>query len=104
MSTARRIKAEYAEKAKIRSKNQGFALSKKMRFRQSASELAVHDNAFEKAVLTIGTGSVTAGIILCLIVKPIRQTVKKKDKLTYAVLVFLKTAGVRSCEQQGDLI
>jgi hypothetical protein len=36
------------------------------------------DNAFEKAVLTIGTGSVTAGIILCLIVKPIRQTVKKK--------------------------
>ncbi|MFR5252442.1 MAG: hypothetical protein ACLTF5_06450 [Butyricicoccus sp.] len=79
MSTARRIKAEYAEKAKIRSKKSGFcAVKRKMRFRQSASELAVHDNAFGKAVLTIGTGSVTAGIILCLIVKPIRQTVKKK--------------------------
>ena len=29
---------------------------------------------------------------------------QEKDKLTYAVLVFLKTAGVRSCEQQGDLL
>ena len=46
MSTARRIKAEYAEKAKIRSKKSGFcAVKRKMRFRQSASELAVHDNA-----------------------------------------------------------
>ena len=30
---------------------------------------------------------------------------QEKDKLTYAVFgVFLKTAGVRSCEQQGDLL
>ena len=79
MSTARRIKAEYAEKAKIRSKNQGFALSK-----EKCGSVNPHRNwrfmimPLEKAVLTIGTGSVTAGIILCLIVKPIRQTVKKK--------------------------
>ena len=44
----------------------------------------------KKAVLTIGTGSVTAGIILCLIVKPIRQTVKKNTDSARRILAFFK--------------
>ena len=43
----------------------------------------------KKAVLTIGTGSVTAGIILLLIVKPFSQTVKKNTaRATHFLALF----------------
>jgi hypothetical protein len=86
MSTARRIKAEYAEKAKIRSKKSGFcAVKRKMRFRQSALELAVHDNAFEKSRAHYWHRLCYSRYYTMFNCKAYSSNCQEKDKLTYAV-------------------